>query len=300
MPTKLLLIVLVLAAGAGIWMYLERDEGDDGQNDKAGRDMVAGEKEDPAAVLERLAPLLQQGGKRPPVELLETVRAEDIPTLVKEIGRDGDLVRKRSLVWTLGFKGGEAATGPLTALLENDYAKEALPRGTEDVLFEAIQAIGLAAAHDPKAYRFAVNATDPAFWEKQRSWSSARGDHGIHMLVSYSLHAVGMSGRPESKADIAGFQKRGPYYVHRWGGDITEAAFYRWLRKTKGEAILKEYVLTPPEHCRACTSREATTPTNGASCGHLMWTVWQDSAEGKKWIAWANEKTRGPRPAKPD
>lgn len=278
---RVLLIVLVLAAGAGVALYLQRSEGDDGE--KAGGDVAAGEKTnaDPAAVLQRLAPLLAQGDKRPSPKLLETVQAEDIPALVEEIGRDADLVRKRSLVWTLGFKGGEAATAPLTELLEKDYEEQALPRGTEDVLFEAIQAIGLAAATDPKAYKFAVKATDPEFWGKQRSWNSARGDHGIHMLVSYSLHAVGLSGRPESRADIEKFKKRSPYYVHRWGGDIAEAAFYGWLRRTKGEAVLKDYVLTPREN-------------------NVMWDEYGDSAEGKKWIAWANRITSGPRPAKPD
>ena len=276
-------LAIVLVAGAAIAVYLLMGGGD--AEDRNGGDAPgpgpAAEAPLDAEALKRLNPLLSVTATRPLLEHVNRVKDSDLPGLIALAKKEPSLKHKRPLVWTLGIKGGEPGAEALKDVVEHDYGAAELSIADEDVIFESLQALGLAAARDKKAYEFALKGTDPEFWRGRRTWTSGRGDHATHMLVSYSVQALGLSGRPESKEHVEALKNKDAHYLHAWAGDVTQAVFYRWVRAVKGEQALHDYLLRRDDH-------------------RTFWFDWQRTAEGQQWYRWASEMTSGPVPPKPD
>jgi len=271
-------LLAVVALGAGAFLLLRggdaASEDGDREADTPGRaDWSAGDVSEAARKrLERLMAL----DHRPSPRMVDVIEERDLPAAAKIVEGKGELPPKQGLVWLLGLRAGERSTEPLQTLLLRDYEQQELEITDETVLHDTLQAMGFASTRDKRAYDFLLRGTDPSFWRSKRTWKSTRGAHATHMLVAYSIQAIGLSGRPEAKDDVRDFKKRDAVFLHDHGGDIVQAVFNQHLRRSRGEAGLKEYLLTAEDDS--------------------LFNEWSITPEGRSWIAWANSKMRGPRP----
>lgn len=282
--TVVVLAVLIVAGGSVFFMFRDGTQGtaapQNGSNESPNGGSEDAEKTE-AAARKRLADLTTPGQSRPSSALIEQFNTEDAGRAAKLVESQSDLTQSRGLVWAIGFKGDDRATPAIKSLLERDHEAKPLEDAQEQVIFESVQALGLAANRDKRAYDFVKQGTDPDFWTSRYTWKARRGDHTLSMLASYSIHAIGLSGRPEAKADIQELRTRNPYYLHKFAGDIVQAMYLEWIRETLGAEGLREFLLTPQNN-------------------NPLWQKWEASAEGAKAVAWANKATMGKRPAKPD
>ena len=194
--------------------------------------------------------------------------------ILEEFDQSSD---SHNLVWELASKGGADNFDRLRRLILEQEPRQ-LSAKQEDLVMTAVRAAGLIGATDDAAYNFSLQGCDPAFWKSNRKWTSERGDYSDDMLVSFSIQAVGLAGRDTTLDDITQLKtKRSKNYLHRFAGAITQAAFYEHMRRTKGGGALTKHMLGDDD--------------DGAA-----FAAWINTEEGKKWIEWANDSMRGPRP----
>ncbi|MFN0060521.1 MAG: hypothetical protein ACKVX7_18850 [Planctomycetota bacterium] len=228
----------------------------------------------------RLSNLLRVSGGRPTVAEVEQATPRDLPGILSAYKSTDDLLTQRGLLWTLSYHGHGAAEQPFESTLRREF-KGPISREEENVMHDHILAIGLLAENSASAFEFLRSAVDPKFWEQNGKWQSPRGEHSIAMCVSYSIHALGASGRAETPQLLEDLRQRDRRYLHQFAGDITQAAFYLHLRQTRGPAAFKRGFLGGAVDCDHDNSFD-------------QWIA----GAGNAWFDWANDCMLGPRPPK--
>jgi hypothetical protein len=234
----------------------------------------------PGAVLgDEVRAALLTGATRPAFDTLDSIKAEHKPDLLRLYAGAKDLIQRRGLVWALGLLGGADVSALLARALSDEFQDRDLSDAEEDVLGEAVRALGLVAEQDDAAYRFVREGCDVKTWKKRRAWRSARGDYGDSLMVSFSIQAVAVSGRPDAAAFLDSLKQRSPAYLHAFAGDVTQGLFYLSLRQKGGKPLLMQCLLTPEDK--------------------RPFMDWIETDEGRSSLEWANEKMRGPSPGEP-
>jgi hypothetical protein len=252
-------------------------------------------------------PLFQHPTKRPSFEEVEKVAGslrvpENFSTDLAEMAKassgmlEKSVAEFRPLVWVLGYQGSSRSSESsesvraLEALLKVDYHERKLPPEAERTLMDAILALGFAAARNENASELVRSGTEPEFWKKVRKWRSDRsdaaktdrGDFSNDVFVRYSIQAVGISGRADSRSFLEGLRsKKSARYLHLFAGDIVQAEFYAYLRNDRkgpndSSSRLWKYVLSPDEE----------------NTEFAKWVA----REGHEQVVWANRTMRGPLP----
>ena len=229
---------------------------------------------------EHLRPLMAEPGERPPFERLAPLQEADRSSLLRLYSETSDLSERRALVWALGHVGGKGVADVFIGALTAEFKDKALSQTEEDVLCDMIFALGRVAERDDGAYAFLKQGADPAFWKGKQLWRSPRGDYRDNLLVSYSIQAVAISGRPDAMSFLESLKARGRGYLHAFAGDITQGAFYLHLREKGGTDLLMRYML--------------------AHNDKSLFEEWIQTAKGARWLEWANEQMRGPVPESPE
>lgn len=172
----------------------------------------------------------------------------------------------------------EVAFESLRQILLHDYDGADVSFERELVLFSSAKAIGATAAESPEAFAFATRATSPDYWRETRSWTSTLGRESDDMLASYSIQAVGLSGTSDALTWLVEARNREPWYLHRFGGDIAQAAFLFDERRRRGVDFMSWHSSVTAEEFMEAYDAWATTPS------------------GLGWTQWAGAVTRGPVP----
>ena len=247
--------------------------------------------QDKRDVPSRLVPLLRTFSTRPPWTALSKVDKTDRGQLKDLYKQAPDLSRKRGLTWALSLVGDEETVSLFKEVLQKDYKEKWLSHHEENVLVDTVLAMGLLAAKHDSARSFIQAGTDPSYWKTRKTWSSKRGEYSIDLLVSFSIQAIGISGRSAGRDQEAGqqnddvpelldrFKSKDANYLHRFAGDIVQAAFYHDIRMRRGDEFLRKYLLSKNDMA--------------------LWRAWIRTPGGKQWFDWANDRMRGPRPAMP-
>ena len=150
----------------------------------------------------------------------------------------------------------------------------------EYTLFNTVVAMGFLAAKYDSAYDFIKKGTEPWFWKDQVKWISSRGSDTVGALRSYSIHAIGQSGRPEVPQILD--QLKNTDMVNRVGGEdptarnfsgsLVQAAFYYDLVQKYGMNALQNNIFTENRM--------------------KLFLQWRETENGKKWIAWDKAASR--------
>ena len=220
--------------------------------------------------------LIAEPEERPQPTQLAMLQETDRSTLLRLYEATSDLSRRRALVWALAHLGGERVADLFIQALTTEFKDKALSQREEDTLCDTIRALGCVAKDDDAAYEFLKRASDTPFWKEQRLWKSPRGAYCDDLLVSYSVQAVAISGRSDAMSFLESLKAQQRRYLHAFAGDIAQGAFYLHLRQRGGQRLLMEYMLTPGNK--------------------TLFEQWIKTDQGARWLEWANDQMRGPRP----
>lgn len=216
---------------------------------------------------------------RPTAAEIGEIPEEELPILGAAYRSASNLASVRGLTWTLAVRGGVDAGDALRRKLSEDRGGARLAREEEVVLWSTPLALGLVAASDDASYDFLKRAVDPTFWNQRHTWTSDVGAHSASILVSFSIQGLGVSGRDDAAQVIEGLREREAAYVHRFAGDIVQAAYYHDTRRSRGKAWLEEHLLRSSQ-CAEFTDFEE----------------WTRTPRGSAWLAWGRASSRGPIP----
>ena len=214
---------------------------------------------------------------RPSYEQLQAIGNFRTEELIRVLESDKRLDAKQGAVWAMAYQK-DARGGPvLRELLTHDYGGQALSQDEEKTLVNVVLVIGFLAGRDQESFNFLAERVDPASWLKTKTWSSVSGDYATDLLTSFTIQALGISGREEAQELLSELNQGSPNYLHRFAGDTTQAQFYLHLRERYGEEGLLKY-MTDSDDTKAEFNR------------------WIEN-EGRRAFDWANDKMKGPLPS---
>ncbi len=217
----------------------------------------------------------------PPSEHTQPPVPRDDPAVDPLIAIVGDPARSakgREFVWTIAREGGPGAFDRIRSTVLHEYPAETFTQGQDDILLAAVRSIGLLAADDADASQFSLDGCSMEFWERNRGWESPRGAHINRMLVSCSIQAVGIAGTAESADRLRELrEKRSASYLHKYSGDIVQAAYYLSVRESEGDAGLEAVLFEPFDY-------------------GVRFKEWISRPPGSGWHEWADATSRGPIP----
>lgn len=211
-------------------------------------------------------------GLRDP-KVIKQIKNSDIDTLIELYAKFKNPVDKKILIRVLGRVGDEMVINFLKDTLLYDYKGQLLTDKEEDVLLSIPAALGTLAQQYDSAYSFVKEGTEPKFWQTRKTWTSRMGEYSINMLTAFSIHAIGISARKDVPQILNSFKKKNINYLHRFAGDITQAAFYDYLIRDRDKFQNR------PE------KRDFE-----------FFEEWIKTSEGARWSKWADDMQRGPRP----
>ena len=184
--------------------------------------------------------LLQKSGRLNWPDLLAKLSTKDQPVLMQLYLQSTNAFERNSLTMALGMIGDEE----VVALFKNDLTQEpewnSLPSGypnkadAENALCNTVKAMGFLAAKYDSAYDFIKQSADLKFWRDQIPWANSLGSDTAGMLTSYSIGAIGQSGRPDVPQVLEQFKiwtmanqaSENDPTARTFSGSVVQAAFY--------------------------------------------------------------------------
>ncbi len=220
---------------------------------------------------------------RPQLALVEALTTSQLAVLPERCATEEKLVAKEGMIWALALRGEARGFPPIRDCLLADRKGAVLPQQEEMVLIGSILALGLLSEASDDALAMVKDGTNPEYWRKNRSWTSATfGDDSPNLFAAHSIHALGVSGRQDAMQFVETLRGEPAIYLHRFAGDMAEAAFYHDLRRDNGAGHLKQYFVQQ----------------SGCVTEHLeKFGRWTETPNGRRWHQWVQARTRGPRPA---
>ena len=236
-----------------------------------------------AAIPEHLRPILEDRSNFLPPSALVRITPGDVELLHEAYRQTTNILERHSLTWALAFVGNEESVQMFKQALTQDFAGKRLtgmgPGETTDeeyVLFHTVQALGHLAAKYDSAYDF-IKQADISFWEANAQWESKRGFDTVGSVRAFSIHALGLSGRPEvpellekMKSDNLVYRSETDSSSFRGlDGSVVQAAFYYDTIQTRGRDFLCENLELEPRF--------------------KLFKAWSETESGKKWRAWSKQ-----------
>ena len=196
-----------------------------------------------------------------------------------------NLVDRNALTMALGFIGDEEVVTLFKQALTQEYAGRALTSGypgtdEEYTLFNTVVALGFLAAKYDSAYDFVKKGTDPWFWHDQIQWTSNRGSETEGMLASFSIQAIGQSGRPDVPQLLE--QMKTKDLMNRVGGNDPTA------RNVSGDVLGAAYYYDVIQQYGMEAFRANMYSQNMSK----LYGQWRETENGKKWLAWDKVASR--------
>ncbi len=202
---------------------------------------------------------------------------------MQEYRRQSKPSQRIAVAWLLAYVGDDEVFRLFAEVLRLGPGSRAIDQGSFGIFTELLYGMGVMAQTNDLAFQFLTEAINPDWWKRERKWREKGERPGVNVaLASGSLHALGLSARPEAGVILDRMKKEGCKYVSpndprentNFAVDVHEAKRYLEVSRKMGRQAFRDDLF-------------------GAEFKRYS-MEWRKSEEGMKWLEWSHPRDAWP------